>query len=354
MGALSTAFIAYGTAFVFGTTGSTAYDSVRAAFSATPGIEFTEGLGVAFVLAALAFKVAAAPGHMWAPDVYQGAPLPVTAFLATASKCAAFAALVRLCLDAFLPLQAQWGPALLVVAALTVVWGSFGAIRQTDLRRLLGYSSITHSGYLLFATVSGGAQAASAILFYLIQYVFSTLACFLVLGILARRGGDYSLEALKGLNRRSPWLSWMTAVALLSLTGIPPFSGFIAKYLVLASVPNYAEFASLYFVALGLVLIAVVVSVVYYFGIIRTMWLDSGVDAGVNEERIERDATLVAPLVACVAFVVLLGAYPSLALTPANDAAKSLGLETQRQPGTLAVQHTKSHMLLRPKINHTP
>jgi NADH-quinone oxidoreductase subunit N len=283
---------------------------------------------VAFVLAALAFKLAAVPAHMWAPDVYQGASLPVTAFLATGSKCAAFAAVLRLLFDAFLPLQPYWAPLLLIVAGPTVVWGSFGALKQTDLRRLMGYSSVTHTGYLLFAAVSGAALSVTAILFYLVQYVFSTLACFFVMAQLTRNGSGYSIAGLSGLNRRAPWLSWMMAASLLSLTGIPPLSGFLAKYLVLAAVPNYTAFAPLYFVVLGLVLIAVVVSVVYYFGILRAMWSEAQPQAATSEHTtFSSDTTLGGALLACVALIVLLGVYPQPLLGWAERASGSFELK---------------------------
>ncbi|MEN9580875.1 MAG: hypothetical protein RJA70_3884, partial [Pseudomonadota bacterium] len=209
MGALSTALIAYGISFIFGTTGSTSYDVVREVFARPGELDAAQALGVACVLAAFAFKLAAFPGHMWAPDVYQGASLPITAFLATGSKCAGFVALLRLLFDPFLPLHPQLAPVLLVVAGATVVWGAFGALRQTDLRRLLGYSSITHTGYLLFATVTDRGDGPTSVQFYLIQYVFSSLAFLIVLAFLSRGGRGYGLAALKGLNRDAPWLSWM-------------------------------------------------------------------------------------------------------------------------------------------------
>lgn len=328
MGALSTALIAYGISFVFGTTGSTSYDEVREVFTRAAELSPTQALGVAFVLAAFAFKLAAVPGHMWAPDVYQGASLPVTAFLATGSKIAGFAAFVRLVFDPFSPLKEQLAPVLLVVAGATVVWGSFGALRQTDLRRMIGYSSITHTGYLVFAAVSGTAEGATAIQFYLVQYVFSSLAFFFALGFLTRSGRGYSVAELRGLNRDAPWLSWMMAIPLVSLTGVPPLSGFIGKYLVLAAVPDYAEYAVLYFSVWALALIAVVVSVVFYFGVIRTMWLT---DDETQKAPIASDRTLGVALGACVACVVLLGVFPYPALTRAMAGTVGLGLGAPSQ-----------------------
>jgi NADH-quinone oxidoreductase subunit N len=328
VGALSTAFLAYGISYVFGATSSTSYDVVRQALAAGEP-SMIALIGVTFVIAGIAFKIAIFPGHMWAADVYEGAPLAVSAFLAVASKMTGFAVLLRLLLDAFEPLHAHWAPVILVLAAVTILWGNIGALRQTELKRMLGYSSMAHSGYLLLGTVALNALGVNAILYYLVQYLFTNLACFFVLGVLAKNGEGSTLADLSGLNRRAPFLSWALIASMLSMAGIPPLSGFLAKYMVFAAVPDYSGYDRLYFTVLALALVGVVISVVYYFGIIRVMWTDNSTDTA-KPARVKTELNaglgLGGALAVCVAAMVVLGVYQTPVLDVIGKASASLGL----------------------------
>jgi NADH-quinone oxidoreductase subunit N len=240
LGAFSSALLIYGAALVYGATGSTLFS----ALGRDGGLLLVVGLGL--VVAGLAFKVAAVPFHLWTPDVYEGAPTPVTAFMAAGVKTAAFAVLTRLLVAAWGgPAGAQGlGPVLAALAILTMVFGNLLALPQRSVKRLLAYSSIAHAGYLLVGVVSAGAAGArepalSAILFYLASYTVTVIGAFAVVGALERRGapGDepadqWDLSRLAGLARRRPALAFAMAVFMLSLAGIPPTAGFVGKLLV--------------------------------------------------------------------------------------------------------------------------
>jgi NADH-quinone oxidoreductase subunit N len=319
--ALSTAFLAYGISFVFGAAGSTSYEAVHNVLASPTHGGAAALVGMTFVLTAVAFKLAVFPGHMWTADVYEGTPLPVTAFLAVASKCAGFAVLMRLLLDAFQPLQGKWAPVILVIAAVTILWGNLGALQQKDLKRLLGYSSMAQSGYLLFGTVAMSAGGTEAVLFYLVQYLFATLAFFLVLAALAQNGIGSSVEDLRGLSQRAPLLSWTLLAALLSMAGIPPLSGFLAKYMLFSAVPEYAGYPVLYFASLGLSLLGVVISAFYYLGVIRMMWAESPEQRSYAVGR-----RLLVPITACGLAMLVLGVYQEPVLKLASKASLSMGL----------------------------
>lgn len=322
MGGISTAFLVYGIAFLFGTTGATSYADVRAALEQAQHLGVKERLGAAFVLVALGFKLAAAPAHMWAPDVYQGAPLPVTGFLSTVSKTAGFSALVRLLFDTFHSFQPEFMAALLVVAAVTIVWGTAGALREQDFGRLLGYSSVSHTGFLLLAAAWGAERGATAITFYLVQYSFSVLACFFVAAACLPGGGPYKVEQFIGLNRRSPWLSWAMAASLLSLAGLPPLSGFLGKYLLLASAPFPGVLEPKYLVVFTLALVSMVTAVAYYFRVVRVMWSS---DSAAEESRLEPGFPAFASLLVCVAVALGLGVHPNPLLDFVERGVHSLG-----------------------------
>jgi NADH-quinone oxidoreductase subunit N len=211
----------------------------------------------------------------------------------------------------------------LVIAGITIVWGNLGALRQRELKRLLGYSSMTHSGYLLFGTVAVSALGAEAMIFYLVQYLFTSLACFFVLGALARNGHGSTLDELAGLSKRAPFLSWALLASLLSMAGIPPLSGFLAKFLVFSAVPDYSGYEALYFTVLSLALVGVVVSAVYYLGVARVLWADGPREAPVQPTS----SALWLGLAACVAVILVLGIYQDPVLRAAERASASLGLQ---------------------------
>ncbi|HTL70076.1 MAG TPA: NADH-quinone oxidoreductase subunit N [Candidatus Eisenbacteria bacterium] len=272
LGALSTAVFLYGLSFVYGVTGGTSYAAVAAALGAGP-VPPAFLFGMVLIIASLGFKIAAVPFHLWAPDIYEGSPTPVTAFLSIGSKTAGFAALVRLLLTAFHPAEAQALALLAALSALTILYGNLGAIPQTNVKRLLGYSSIGHSGYMLIGLAAFRSHGGEALLFYLLSYLFSTGGAFLVLVALSRQMKTDSISELAGLSKRSPLLAAAMMLSLLSLAGVPPLAGFFAKfYLLWAGV----KAGLLWLVVIGV--LNVITSLYYYLKIVKVMYVDRPAD----------------------------------------------------------------------------
>ena len=235
LGAFATSFFLYGIALIYGATGSTNLDRIAASAAAKDG-EPLVLIGLGLLLVGFGFKISSVPFHMWVPDVYEGAPTTITALIATGSKAAAFAALIRVLVVALRGIQPDWSALLWGVAALTMTLGNVVAIAQSNLKRMLAYSSIAHVGYMLMGLVAGGAPGAGSVLFYLLAYTFTTVGAFGVIALCARAGeeavevGDYA-----GLARRHPVLAATLALFLLSLIGIPPLAGFVAKFYLFGS-----------------------------------------------------------------------------------------------------------------------
>ncbi|MGH7311333.1 MAG: NADH-quinone oxidoreductase subunit N, partial [Candidatus Rokuibacteriota bacterium] len=225
LGVFASAFLLYGIALLYGAAGSTNFDRVAAA-PRTPLVL----IGLGLLLVGFGFKISSVPFHMWAPDVYQGAPTSVTAFIATGSKAAVFAALIRLVVAGLRTVQADATPVLWALAALTMTVGNVVAIAQSNLKRMLAYSSIAHVGYMLLGVVAAGPAGASAVLFYLLAYTFTTAGTFGVIA-LCQRAGEEAVEVrdYAGLGRRHPLLALALSLFLLSLVGIPPLAGFVGK-----------------------------------------------------------------------------------------------------------------------------
>ncbi len=314
LGAFSSAFFLYGIALAYGVAGTTSLGGIADALSGR-----TESVSLALAAAGLlavgfAFKVAAVPFHMWTPDVYQGAPTPVTGFMAAGTKVAGFAALIRVATVALGPVAWELTPALVAVSALTMVVGSVLAIAQEDVKRMLAYSSIAHAGFVLVGVAAANQEGISGAMFYLVAYAAMILGAFAVVVVVSRTGEQRtSLGSYRGLARRSPVLGALLALFLLSLAGIPPTAGFIAKVLVFqAAVRAGLE---------GLVVVAVLASVVAAFFYIRLIVLAYMEDP---EDEVGRVPTEPAPGVALgVAAVVtlLLGILPGLLLDPLQTAA---------------------------------
>ena len=269
LGALSSGLLLYGCSLVYGFTGTTAYAGIVAALA---GSEHSVGLvfGLVFVLAGIAFKLSAVPFHMWTPDVYQGAPTPVTAFMASAPKVAAFAMLIRVVFDAFPGVAGDWQQIIIAVSVASMVIGAFAAIGQRNIKRLMAYSSIGHVGYALVGLSTGTPEGVSGVLVYLAIYVAMTLGSFACIIAMKRDGVQMEdISALAGLSRTKPMLAFLLAMLLFSLAGIPPLAGFFAKfYVFLAAIK-----AGYYWLAV----VGVVTSVVgafYYLAIIKTIYFD--------------------------------------------------------------------------------
>ena len=274
LGAFASAFMLYGIALIYAKAGTTVLADVSAAAQAV-GDSSDLGLlhlGAGMLLAGFAFKVAAVPFHLWTPDVYEGAPSSVTAFMATAVKAGAFAAMVRTVTIALAPLGGSVTTLLWAGAALTMTVGNVVALRQTSLKRMLAYSSVAHTGYALVGLTAGTTEGGAAVLFYIAAYSAMNLGAFGVMMLVARRGnGAENIRDLAGLGQTSPMLAVAMTICMLSLTGIPPLAGFMGKITLFAAALEAGHVI--------LVLIAVlnsVVSAAYYLGVVRVMYFDEG------------------------------------------------------------------------------
>ena len=268
LGALASGILLYGISLVYGFTGQTGYDAIVAALA--EGRSTGLIIGLVFVLAGLAFKISAVPFHMWTPDVYEGAPTPVTAFFAAAPKLAAMALIIRVVIGAFEPVTADWQQVIAFVAIASMVLGAFAAIGQTNIKRLMAYSSIGHMGFALVGLAAGSEAGIQGVMVYLVIYLAMTLGAFAC--ILAMRRHDQMVEdidALAGLSRTQPLVAFCLAAILFSLAGIPPLAGFFAKYYVfLAAIEK-----GLYVLAV-IGVIASVVGAFYYLRIVKIMYFD--------------------------------------------------------------------------------
>ena len=269
LGALSTAVFLYGLSFVYGSTGTTNYYELARVTASWNTLPASFLFGMVLIVASLGFKISAVPFHLWVPDVYQGAPTPVTAFLATASETAGIAALTRLVLTVFAPAQQELTLLFGVLAAITIIYGNLGAIPQTNMKRLLAYSSIGHAGYLLIGLAVPSAVGKEAILFYLLSYVFSTAGAFLVLVAVSNTVKSDEVSQLAGLSKRSPILAAAMLVSLMSLAGVPPFGGFFAKFYILWSC---MQAGMVWLVVIGV--LNVVTSLYYYLKVIKVIYVD--------------------------------------------------------------------------------
>jgi NADH-quinone oxidoreductase subunit N len=332
IGSLGSATLLYGLAMVYGATGATDFDTIAAALDTEVGLDDPLLLiGIALAATGLAFKASVAPFHQWSPDVYQGAPTPVTAFMATATKVAAFAVILRLFDHALAIEQFNWGPALAALATVTIVVGNVGALQQRSLKRLLAWSGVAQAGYLLAGVVVGTQLGLKATWFYLAVYLFMNVAAFAV--VIARErasGTGDDLKSFEGLGQASPVLAWPMTIAMLALAGFPATAGFIGKfYLIDAAVDgDYAWLGVL-------IVVGSMISLAYYLRVIAVMWM-GGVEielpggrrvrpvGGWSPEADARAQPEVAGVaVVCAAVTVALGIVPSPLFDLARDVATS-------------------------------
>ena len=269
LGAFSSGFLAYGFSVMYGISGSTKLRDITAAVAARDPWDPVVFLMMATTSIGLLFKISAVPFHMWAPDAYEGAPTPITAYLSVASKAASFAFLLRIFLGPLASVRAAWEPLLIVVAIATMTVGNLAAITQTNIKRMLAYSSISHAGYMLLGLIAGNATGIKGISVYVLVYTFMNLGAFLVVVALRRQGiiGE-DVDDLAGLMHKSPGYAILMLIFLLSLAGIPPTAGFLGKYyifLALIETRHYllAVVATLY----------VAVAIYYYFRLVRSMFV---------------------------------------------------------------------------------
>jgi len=275
LGALASGLLLYGISLVYGFAGSMAFDRLAVALSDPATSSSGLVVGIVFVVAGLAFKISAVPFHMWTPDVYEGAPTPVTAFLGTAPKVAAMVLLVRAMASPFGHLLGQWQQLIVLVSIASMVWGSLAAIGQRNVKRLMAYSSIGHMGYALIGLAAGTSVGIRGVLIYLVTYVFMNAGTFAVILAMRRRGRMLEqISDLSGLGRTDPALAvWMT-IFMFSMAGIPPFSGFWGKYFIFTA----AVQSGLWVLAVIGVLTSVI-GAFYYLRIIKVMFFDEPVEA---------------------------------------------------------------------------
>jgi NADH-quinone oxidoreductase subunit N len=319
IGAVSTGFLVFGIALIFGSANTTNFTNLQAVTGTDLVGNNVMWLGILFVLVGLGFKIAAFPVQIWAPDVYQGAPTPTTAFLAIGSKAAGFVVLVRVIFEVVHPIAEHWNALLMTIAAITILYGNLCAIPQRNLKRLLGYSSIANAGYLLLGIASLNPSGSSAILYYLLGYLFTVATAFIVILLVARETEDIS--ELAGLNQRSPLLAASLALAMVSLAGIPPLAGFFGKFLLLKSIIEQGSINTSYYWLAGIAIIGVVISLYYYFGVIRAIyWSKDPSDLSPISVSIPMKACLAV----CIVGMLYLGIYPNDALKSADKAVAQL------------------------------
>ncbi len=334
LGALSSGFLVFGIALVYGTSGTMSFPEIAAKIEANHSLAH-QGLfqfGIVLVMVALGFKIAAVPMQIWAPDVYQGAPTPVSAFLAVGSKAAGVVLLLRVLLTAVPDLAGHSAKLLMVAAGVTILYGSLCAIPQRNIKRLLGYSSIASAGFLLLGLSALNLNGVSAILYYLGGYLFTVLAAFLVICIVTRStAGQTSQEddvgLFAGLHQRSPLLATALTLAMVSLAGVPPLAGFFGKFLLLkavvesASSPDQTALRSAYYTLIAVGLTGVVISLYYYFGVVKAIFWSKGV-GDLSPIPLSLPARL--SLYVCIAGMIFLGVYPGPLLDLTDGVVKAV------------------------------
>ena len=324
LGALASAFMVFGIALVWGTSGEFNFQKLSAVAGGMADNQVFL-FGVLFVLVGLGFKIAAFPLQIWAPDVYQGAPMPTTAFLAVGSKAAGFVLLLRFLFGAIPEVTAQWTNLLIVISAVTILYGNLCALPQRHLKRLLGYSSIAHAGYLLLGVAALSGAGQSAVLYYLGGYLFTTMAAFIVLAVALRHLDSDDISGLAGLSRRSPTLAATMTLAMVSLAGIPPLAGFLGKFLLLKAVVEQGAINPGYYCLAFTALAGVVISLYYYFGVVRTIYWST---TETTTPALAMSRPIQVALAVCVAGMLFLGLFPGAVLPTMDSAVQSLGHTT--------------------------
>jgi NADH-quinone oxidoreductase subunit N len=320
IGALSTAFTVFGIALVYGMSGKLNFADLAAVSGQLAGNQVFL-LGLLLVMVGLGFKIAAFPFQIWAPDVYQGAPSPTTAFLAIGSKAAGFVLLLRLLFIAVPEITVQWSKLLILVSAITILYGNLCAIPQRNVKRLLGYSSIAHAGYMLLGVSALSAAGQSAILYYLSGYLFSVLGAFTVICLVMRQVDGEDVSGFAGLNERAPLLAATMTLAMVSLAGIPPLAGFFGKFLLFKAAIAQGPMAPAYYWLVAIAIAGVVISIYYYFGVVRAIYWSKDVP---DLTPIPASMPIRISLYGCIAGMFVLGLYPNPVVNWAAEAVKIL------------------------------
>ena len=318
VGAVGSSLFLYGLALLYGATGTTVLGRIggRLADTGLAGDPLAIA-ALALIVVGLGFKASAVPFHMWTPDVYEGAPTPITAFMATATKAAALAAFMRVFSESLIGLVDDWKIVIAALAAVTIVVGNVAALLQDNLKRLLAYSGVAQAGYLLIGVAAGTVRGAEAVLYYLFAYLVMSLAAFAVVVVREREVPDGDrIESLRGLGRRRPVLGVVLTVSMLSLAGIPPLSGFIGKFLLFGAAID-ADLTWLAIVGA----IGSMVSLGYYLRVLGIAWLS---EAPAGEKRLRLPSDVGAVAIASAGMVVVLALGAGLAIDLCRDAAQAI------------------------------
>ncbi len=305
VGGFASAFVLYGMALVYGATGTTLIPDIAKTLSASTSTNPLTLLGIVLMGVGFAFKISAAPFHMWTPDVYEGAPIPVTAFMSVGTKAAGFAMIIRVFAGGLPHLAPEWQVLLAFVAATSMIVGNLMAIAQSSLKRLLAYSGVAQAGYVLIGVIAGGQSGLAAVLFYLFVYMFMNFGAFAVVTMLAGPEGDRDrLSDLDGLYRRSPLMAILMTVFMLSLAGFPPFVGFFGKLFLFT-----AGVSAGYTWLVVLAVLMSVVSVYYYVRVLIPVWSSSD-----RTDKLESSVSSTMAIVLSGALSLVLGLYPTTVL----------------------------------------
>ena len=316
LGALSSGMVLFGTSIIYGFAGTTNFNEIALVFDEAPRIQLGLSMGLVFLLAGLAFKISAAPFHMWTPDVYEGAPTCVTALFAIVPKLAAIGLLARIFFEPFIGLQETWSQIAWFLAAASMIVGALAALQQENIKRLLAYSSIGNMGYAMMGLIAGGVEGAGATLYYFVIYMAMTAGTFGIIMSLRRDGaGLEKIENLEGLSKKHPVAAYVLAIMMFSMSGIPPMAGFFGKLFVFQTA---IEAGYIYLAVLGVV--TSVIAAYYYLRIIKVMFFDDSVEVLEHEQNIPRDAIIIAS----VAIVLCLVIRPEPLLMMTQGAASSL------------------------------
>ena len=332
LGGFSSAIFLYGAALVYGGTGAVRYDEIVAAVNSSVLVERRDAFvlaGVALLVVGLAFKVSAVPFHFWTPDVYQGAPTPVTAFMASAGKIGAFAAMLRVLTEALPNWRDDWRPVVWVLAIVTLVVGSVLAVVQTNVKRMLAYSSISHAGFILVgveaaghsAGQAGSGRAVAATMLYLLLYAVLVLGTFAVVTLVGRTGDDQTgLDAFRGLGRSRPALALAMTALLLAQAGVPLTSGFVAKFAVIEAAVDEGSYA----IAV-IAMLASVIAAFLYLRIMVSMWIADPEPGDDAREAVRAPFSTSLAIVLAVGFTLLVGVAPGWLISAAENASALAG-----------------------------
>jgi NADH-quinone oxidoreductase subunit N len=318
LGSFATAFLLFGIAWIYGITGSTNLVEIRRSLimGGAPSIVLV-GTSAALMFVGFGFKISAAPFQVWAPDVYQGAPAPVSAFLSVGPKAAAFAILIRTYLTAFAPISSTWAPVIWVVALATMIVGNFAALQQSNIKRMLAYSSIAHAGYVLVAVAAHSEIGSTAAMFYLAAYAFTNFGAFAVVTYVARKHEKYTaIDDFAGLSQRKPMMAAMMTIFLLSLIGVPLTGGFFGKFYIFKAA---LDSNLIWLTVLGLLNSAV--AAYYYLRVLVVMYMKEPVET--EDALPSAGAALTVAIVGSAIVTLFLGIFPSFVL----DFASKSGLK---------------------------